>query len=96
MTFDEYERAGKKLYEAFAKVIATLLSDAVAERGEIRLQHVQHRAKGLQSLRDKLIKHGIAADDPHFEAHIKDLAGCRLVFYTNTDVGRFRQSGAHQ
>lgn len=93
MTLDEYERSGKQLYEAFAKLVATLLTEEVAKRGEIKLQHIQHRPKGLKSLRDKLVKEKVAADDPQIEAKIKDLAGCRLVFYTNTDVGRFRQSG---
>lgn len=93
MTLDEYECAGKQLYEEFAKLVATLLSEEIAKRGEIKLQHVQHRPKGLNSLRDKLVKEKVAADDQQIEAKIKDLAGCRLVFYTNTDVGRFRQSG---
>jgi len=93
VTLDEYERAGKPLYEEFAKLVATLLSEEIAKRGEIKLQHVQHRPKGLKSLRDKLIKEKVAANDPEIEAKIKDLAGCRLVFYTNTDVGRFRNSG---
>lgn len=93
MTFDEYERAGKQLYADFAALIAALLGKAVAERGEIRLQHVQHRPKGLKSLHDKLVKQGIAPDDPRIEVPMKDLAGCRLVFYTNTDVSRFLGSG---
>lgn len=93
MTLGEYEGAGKQLYEEFAKLCATLLSDEIAKRGEIRLQHVQHRAKGLQSLRDKLVKEKVAPEDREIEAKIKDLAGCRLIFYTNTDAGRFRQSG---
>ena len=93
MTLAEYERFGKRLYEEFAKLVATLLSEEIAKRGEIKLQHVQHRPKGLKSLSDKLVKQEVPADDPQIERKIKDLAGCRLVFYTNTDVGRFRQSG---
>ena len=93
MTLDEYEGAGRQLYEDLAKLVATLLSEALNKRGEIKLQHVQHRAKGLQSLRDKLLKEKVAPDELHLERKIKDLAGCRLVFYTNTDVGRFRASG---
>lgn len=93
MTLDEYERTGKQLYEEFARLVANLLSDEIAKRGEIKLQHVQHRPKALQSLRDKLVNEKVAADDPQIEGKIKDLAGCRLVFYTNTDVGRFWQSG---
>lgn len=93
MTLDEYERSGRQLYEEFAKFVATFFSEALAKRGEIRLQHVQHRAKGVQSLRDKVIKEKVAPGDQGIETKIKDLAGCRLVFYTNTDAGRFRQSG---
>jgi ppGpp synthetase/RelA/SpoT-type nucleotidyltranferase len=93
VTLDEYERAGKQLYEELAKLVATLFSEEIAKRGEIRLQHVQYRPKDLKSLRDKLVKEKVAADDPQIEVRIKDLAGCRLVFYTNTDVGRLRQSG---
>lgn len=93
MTLDEYEKTGRQLYEEFAKVVASVLSEAIAKRGEIRLQHVQHRAKGLKSLRDKLVKQRVVPEDREIETKIKDLAGCRLVFYTNTDVGRFRGSG---
>src|SRR6266446_161113 len=93
MTLDEYERAGKKIYEDLAKFVATSLTEALAGRGEIRLQHVQHRPKDLKSLREKLEKSNVAPEEAHIEAKIKDLAGCRLVFYTNTDVARFWQSG---
>jgi ppGpp synthetase/RelA/SpoT-type nucleotidyltranferase len=93
MTLDEYEKSGKQPYEELAKLVASLLSEAIAKRGEMRLQHVQHRAKGVTSLRDKLVKEKVAPEDREIETKIKDLAGCRLVFYTNTDVGRFRGSG---
>src|SRR5262245_14511393 len=85
MTLDEYENGGRQRYEEFAKLVASLLSEAIAKRGEIRLQHVQHRAKGVKSLRDKLVKEKAAPEDRQIETKIKDLAGCRLVFYTNTD-----------
>ena len=93
MTLDEYEKTGRQFYEELAKLVASLLSEAIGTRGEIRLQHVQHRAKGVKSLRDKLVKEKVAPEDREIETKIKDLAGCRLVFYTNTDVSRFRGSG---
>src|SRR5207244_623401 len=49
--------------------------------------------KGLSSLCEKLQNNKVAPDEPHIEEKIKDLAGCRLVFYTNTDVDRFLQKG---
>jgi ppGpp synthetase/RelA/SpoT-type nucleotidyltranferase len=52
---------------------------------------IQRRAKGLDSLGKKLTR-GILAT-ASLKDDIKDLAGCRLIFYTNADVTRFRQSG---
>ena len=93
MTLDEYERASKKVYEDFAELIGSSLREALLTHDAIRLQHVQHRSKGLKSLRQKLTKVGVAQEEAHIESKIKDLAGCRLVFYTNSDVSRFLQSG---
>ncbi|HXK28359.1 MAG TPA: RelA/SpoT domain-containing protein [Candidatus Binatia bacterium] len=93
MRLDEYERASKQVYEDFAKFIGTSLREALLAHDQIRLQHVQHRSKSLKSLRQKLAKVGVTQDEAHIESKIKDLAGCRLVFYTNSDVSRFLQSG---
>jgi ppGpp synthetase/RelA/SpoT-type nucleotidyltranferase len=85
MTLDEYDRFGQKIYADLADFIAKALSDGLeAKRSDIRLQHVKTRPKGLTSLREKLEKNGVAPDDQRIEEKIKDLAGCRLVFYTNT------------
>ena len=93
MTFDEYEASSRKKYAEFAAFVAAAVSEPLAGSNDIRLQHVQHRSKDPQSLRGKLEKLGIAPDDPDIESKIKDLAGCRLVFYTNADVSRFVASG---
>ncbi len=95
MTLDEYERFGQKIYADLAEFIAKALSDALDPQRQsvIRLQHVKTRPKGLTSLREKLEKNGVALDEPRIEENIKDLAGCRLVFYTNTDVNRLAGSG---
>ena len=51
----------------------------------------QKRTKDPASLKRKLADRGIeGAND--IEAHIKDLAACRVIFYTNIDLERFRQS----
>ncbi|MCC7082639.1 MAG: hypothetical protein IT530_18395, partial [Burkholderiales bacterium] len=87
MTLDEYERFGQKNYADLAKFIAATLADALEPlRAEIQLQHVTTRPKGLLSLREKLQNNDVSRDEAHIEEKIKDLAGCRLVFYTNTDV----------
>ncbi len=65
MTLDEYERASKKVYEDFAELIGSSLREALLTHDAIRLQHVQHRSKGLKSLRQKL---GVAQDEAHIES----------------------------
>ena len=60
-----------------------------------RPQSIQLRAKSIESLRKKLDAQGLLESDS-IEKHIKDLAGVRLIFYTNTDVNRFINSGLLQ
>jgi ppGpp synthetase/RelA/SpoT-type nucleotidyltranferase len=45
-----------------------------------------------QTSRKKLARAG-ALDSDDIATVAKDLAGCRLVFYTNSDAGRFQASG---
>ena len=51
----------------------------------------QSRAKDPASLELKLRQRGLL-DADRIETEIKDLAGCRLIFYTNSDADRFLQS----
>jgi ppGpp synthetase/RelA/SpoT-type nucleotidyltranferase len=91
MNFDEYERHGHLAYSAFAEAVAAIVQAAIAEDGAYRLQQIQRRGKSVGSLRGKLIKfEALERDD--VEAVVKDLAGCRVIFYTNADVRRFLSS----
>jgi ppGpp synthetase/RelA/SpoT-type nucleotidyltranferase len=92
MNFDDYERDGRAAYAALATTIATILTAAIEAEEGYRLQQVKDRAKQPGSLRKKLEQRGIAATTT-LEDEIKDLAGCRTVFYTNSDVTRFISSG---
>lgn len=92
MNIDEYENGGRALYVDFAVAVTAILHAAVAEDDELRLQNIQHRAKEVGSLRAKLVKAEAVADAEIGEI-AKDVAGCRLIFYTNGDVHRFGQSG---
>lgn len=56
-----------------------------------RPQSIQCRAKGAAHLKPKLEARGLLTSQT-IEDHIRDLAGARLIFYTNTDVDRFLQS----
>jgi ppGpp synthetase/RelA/SpoT-type nucleotidyltranferase len=88
-----YVSQGHKEYAAFADAVALLLDNAIrSSQTDIgRLQHIQKRAKAAESLERKLIA-AARRDSDAIEDVVKDLAGCRLIFYTNADVTRFLQS----
>jgi ppGpp synthetase/RelA/SpoT-type nucleotidyltranferase len=92
MNLDKYERARRSLYGEFAGATATILEAAISAEPQFRLQQVKARAKDPDSLRRKLGNRSII-ETQTLEADIKDLAGCRVIFYTNTDVTRFIHSG---
>ncbi|HEY7301807.1 MAG TPA: RelA/SpoT domain-containing protein [Xanthobacteraceae bacterium] len=96
MDFETYARSKFADYAALAETVAAILRAAIVAYPEtFRLQQVQHRLKDPESLRKKLEDRGILATTA-LEDQIKDLAGCRLIFYTNSDVARFLQSGIIQ
>lgn len=84
MHIDEYERQ-QAHYAEFARTVAVVLTAAIKRAGGYRLQIVTHRAKDAISLRNKLIDRDVA-DSGTVEEDIKDLAGCRAIFYSNADV----------
>lgn len=92
MNLLEYEQHGRQLYEQLALVVGDLLKHALDAEGGYRLQQIQHRAKSVASLKKRL-EEAQFTESTEIERIRKDLAGCRLVFYTNKDVGRFDQSG---
>jgi ppGpp synthetase/RelA/SpoT-type nucleotidyltranferase len=92
MDIDQYEKEGQLRYAGVAHVVATILRAAIERAGGYRLQHIADRAKNPESLRKKLVAREIA-DTVTLEEAIKDLAGCRAVFYTNNDASKFVNSG---
>jgi len=97
MNFEEYERKWQSEYEALAATAEAILTAAIsAEGSRYQLQQVKARSKQPDSLRRKMDQRGIK-DTASIEKKIKDLAGCRIIFYTNNDVTRFINSGiVHQ
>jgi ppGpp synthetase/RelA/SpoT-type nucleotidyltranferase len=92
MTFDEYEKRYAVLYAEYANVVKFILEKAIDEASDVpRPQSIQSRAKESGSLKRKLIERGLLESDA-IETEIKDFAGARLIFYTNTDVDRFLNS----
>ncbi|VTU13479.1 Region found in RelA / SpoT proteins [Variovorax sp. SRS16] len=92
MNFEDYERSGLAAYASLAETVAAILAAAIEREGGYRLQQVTKRAKSPASLNKKLQDRQLEGTTA-VETSIKDLAGCRLVFYTNSDVSRFINSG---
>lgn len=91
MDFEDYQREGQTAYARLADTVARILSVVLKSIPEIRVQQIQSRAKSVESLRTKLGDRG-AAEGDDVEAIVKDLAGCRIVCYTNADVARLVSS----
>jgi hypothetical protein len=93
---ETYSRSKQSDYGALAEIVASILKAAIAAHpGTFRLQQVQHRSKSPESLKKKLEDRNLESTAT-LEADIKDLAGCRLIFYTNSDVSGFLQTGIIQ
>ena len=92
MNLEEYERSGRARYEKLAAIIAGLLERAITAEPGYRLQPIQRRGKTVESLSRRIEETGQLGTE-EIETHRKDLAGCRIIFYTNNDVNRFASSG---
>lgn len=92
MNLQEYENHGRSRHEEFAETVAAILDLAIRAEGIPRPQSINSRAKSVESLRKRLHEAG-ELDASNIEAKRRDLAGVRAVFYTNTDVQRFLNSG---
>lgn len=92
MDLEKYERKGQAEYAAFAATVGAILTAAINTEDGYRLQQVKGRAKQPDSLYKKLLQRGIGGTTA-LEDDIKDLAGCRIIFYTNSDVTRLINSG---
>ena len=89
MNLIDYENKYFLIYEAFAKTVRFILNRALIAANNLPLpQSFQSRAKGIDSLRRRLSEEG-QLDTETLELARRDLAGIRLIFYTNNDVDRF-------
>src|SRR5215469_14002429 len=92
MNFDEYDKSYQALYGEFAGLVRGILEKAINGAEYIRLpQSIQCRAKEASHLKPRLEARGLL-ESSCVEDEIKDLAGVRVIFYTNTDVERFLTS----
>jgi ppGpp synthetase/RelA/SpoT-type nucleotidyltranferase len=95
MNLAQYAAEQQDRYKDFAKLIEGMLEDSIRGNQQLRLQQVQSRAKNPASLKVKLESAGLLESNA-IEDEVKDLAGCRLIFYTNSDVATFLSSGILQ
>ena len=92
MNLNDYEKKYFSIYEAFAETVRFILEKALLAAENLpRPQSVQCRAKGIESLRRRLAEEGKLGTQT-LELDRRDLAGTRLIFYTNNDVDRFLAS----
>jgi len=92
MNIQQYIESDRQIYAEFASCVASILESAINNAGQIDgVQQIQHREKKVDSLSRKLKDR----DNYHsetIESDIKDLAGCRLIFYHNEDLNTFLNS----
>jgi ppGpp synthetase/RelA/SpoT-type nucleotidyltranferase len=92
MNFIDYQKNAHALYKSFARVVEAKLKEEITKGEKLpRLQSTQSREKDPVSLKAKLENRGLLVSE-QIDTEIKDLAGVRLIFYTNTDVDRFLNS----
>jgi ppGpp synthetase/RelA/SpoT-type nucleotidyltranferase len=92
MNFEEYLRGGNIAHGRLAETIAQILEVVLSRVPDLRVQQIQHRPKGVESLKRKLANRCVP--DGNDITGIKDLAGCRIICYTNADVRRLLSSSA--
>ncbi len=92
MNLNDYETKYFSIYKAFAETVRFILKKAILATESLpRPQSIQYRAKEIENLRRRLAEEG-RLDTETLERDRRDLAGARLIFYTNNDVNRFVQS----
>ena len=92
MNIQEYIEAKRHIYSEFAECVYNILRTAISNAGQIDgVQQIQRREKDVNSLSRKLKEQNKYHSDT-IENDIKDLAGCRLIFYHNDDLNWFLNS----
>lgn len=93
MNFNDYDNNHFCLYQILSTEIEKTLREAIESRNSsYKLQCIKSRAKNPKSLEKKLKDRGLESSED-IENHIKDLAGCRMIFYYENDMQRFIDDG---
>jgi len=92
MNLNDYEKKYFPIYKTFAETVCFILEKSLLSVENLPRPHVlQCRAKGIDSLRHRLAE-ADKLDTQALDLDRRDLAGVRLIFYTNNDVERFLNS----
>jgi ppGpp synthetase/RelA/SpoT-type nucleotidyltranferase len=84
---NEY-KSQRSTYKEFGKIVSKIIR-TILKNNEFKYQGVSYRTKRINSLRKKII------DNKRFQklktiTEIDDLAGCRIIFYLDKDIKRFK------
>src|ERR1700761_7370333 len=88
--FDEYEKRQYRRYEEFAETVRGILVRALENSG-LTCTAVTCRAKEPARLRARLEEKGDLGH-PDIETIRRDLAGARIILYTDNDVSKLNNS----
>lgn len=77
----------KPLYASFAENISSLLESFLINEG-INFQHISHRGKRMQNLREKILRKQSTGKPYHALSEIPDLAGVRVTVFFKDDLDR--------
>jgi ppGpp synthetase/RelA/SpoT-type nucleotidyltranferase len=88
MNLKDYETEHISLYREFCETVRDILAKSISASGLPRPQSMQCRPKDPKTLRARLEQEGALGAD-NIESLRRDLAGARIIFYTDTDVQRF-------
>lgn len=88
MKFEEYESKFYSHYSEFAETIKFILERSIEAKDIPRPQSIQFRAKAPDKLKQRLVEDKVLESES-IETKRGDLAGARIIFYTNNDVSRF-------
>lgn len=91
MTFEEYKNSGHDHYSSLAKTVKTILCNDFSANNEYHILAIQSRAKSIESLKIRLEESG-ELDTKDLQSVRKDLAGCRIIFYTNSSLETYMYS----
>jgi len=84
---NEY-KSQQSIYEDFAKTVGFIL-ETILKNNEFRYQTVFSRGKEISSLQKKITENK-KLQKLKTVTEIDDLAGCRVIFYLDSDIGKFK------